>query len=51
MANDVQVNPTWVDTEEINRYNAKRKLGKFDGFGQYNYANGFIIKGMWKSGK
>ena len=31
VANDVQVEPTWVDTEEINRYNAKRKLSKFDG--------------------
>ncbi len=31
VANDVQVEPTWVDTENISRYNAKRKLGRFDG--------------------
>jgi len=31
IANDVKVNLTWVDTEEISRFNAKRKLGRFAG--------------------
>ena len=31
IANDVKVNLTWVDTEKINRYNAKRKLSRFAG--------------------
>ena len=31
IANDVKVNLTWIDTEKINRYNAKRKLSRFAG--------------------
>jgi CTP synthase len=31
VANDVQVETIWLDTEDITRYNAKRKLGKYDG--------------------
>lgn len=31
IANDVKVNLTWVDTEKISRYNAKRKLSRFAG--------------------
>jgi CTP synthase len=31
VANDVHVNLTWVDTEQISRYNAKRKLSRFAG--------------------
>ena len=31
IANDAKINLTWVDTEEISRFNAKRKLGRFAG--------------------
>jgi len=31
IANDVKVNLTWIDTEKISRYNAKRKLSRFAG--------------------
>ena len=31
VANNVQVDLTWIDTEQINRFNAKRKLGRFAG--------------------
>ncbi len=31
VANDVQVETVWLDTEEITRFNAKRKLSRYDG--------------------
>ncbi|MEA2062444.1 MAG: CTP synthase [Gemmatimonadota bacterium] len=31
IANDVKVRLTWVDTEKINRYNAKRQLSRYSG--------------------
>lgn len=43
VANNVKVNLTWVDTEEINRYNAKRKLGRFSGI---LVPGGFGIRGI-----